>query len=208
MVGQGLLREALLDSEISEVLTITRAPLATRHPKLRSILHADLFNLAPIEHDLTNLDACFFCVGVTAVGMNDDEYRRMTYDLTLSVARTLQRLNPAMSFIYISGQGTDANSSLHWARVKGETENALLDLFSRSYMFRPGYIQPMHGVRAKIAWYNAVYAILGPLYPLMKRLVPSMFTCSEAVARAMLRAAKSGAPKRVLETPDINALAS
>jgi uncharacterized protein YbjT (DUF2867 family) len=113
-----------------------------------------------------------------------------------------------MSFIYISGQGTDANSSLHWARVKGETENALLDLFPRAYMFRPGYIQPMHGVRAKIAWYNAVYAILGPLYPLMNRLVPSMFTSSEAVARAMLRAAKTGAPKRVLETPDINSLAA
>ncbi len=208
MVGQAVLRECLLDPAITSVLTLCRTAPPTSHPKLRHIPHADLFDLTAVEAQLTNLDACFFCVGVTSVGMKDNEYRHLTYDLTLSVARTLQRLNPAMAFIYISGQGTDPKSSLHWARVKGETESALLELFPRAYMFRPGYIQPMHGVRAKIAWYNAVYAVLGPLYPLLKRVVPSMFTSSEAVARAMLRAAQHGAPKRVLETPDINALAS
>lgn len=209
MVGQGVLRECLLDPAIQSVHTLGRTPVETESPKLHQIVHPDLTNLAPISSKLTGFDACFFCIGVTAVGMPEDDYRRLTYDLTLSVARTLVALNPSMTFIYISGAGTDSTqrSSAKWARIKGETENALLRLpFKAAYMFRPGYIQPMHGIKARIWWYNAVYAVFGPLYPLWTRLAPNRLTTTEAVARAMLTAAKYGAPKPILETPDINAL--
>ena len=207
MVGQGVLRECLLDPEVETVLTIGRNATAQQYEKLREIVHTDLSDLSAIEGTLSGYDACFFCLGVSAVGMTEEAYTRVTYDLTISVARTLAKLNPAMTFIYVSGSGTDSTERgrIMWARVKGKTENALLKMpFKAVYMFRPGYIQPLHGIRTKTKWYGAVYAMVGPLYPIWKLLFPKYVTTTECVGRAMLNVAKRGAPKPVLENQDIN----
>jgi len=207
MVGQGVLRECLLDPEVETVLTVGRSATAQQHEKLREIVHNDLSDLSAIEGTLSGYDACFFCLGVSAVGMTEEAYTRVTYDLTISVARTLAKLNPAMTFIYVSGSGTDSTERgrIMWARVKGKTENALLKMpFKAVYMFRPGYIQPLHGIRTKTKWYGAVYAMVGPLYPIWKLLFPKYVTTTECVGRAMLNVAKRGAPKPVLENQDIN----
>lgn len=210
MVGQGVLRECLLDPSVKAVLAVGRSPTAQDHPKLREIARPDLFDLAPIEDELSGWDACFFCLGVSSVRMTEADYRRVTYDLTLSVAGVLAELNPDMTFVYVSGQGTDGTERgrTMWARVKGETENALFALPFRAYAFRPGYIQPMHGVRSKTRVYAAAYAVAVPLYPVLRRLFPRSVTTTEQMGRAMLAVARRGAPKRVLETPDINALVS
>ena len=209
MVGQGVLRECLLDPEVETVLATGRNATAQQHEKLHEIVHNDLSDLSAIEGRLSGYDACFFCLGVSAVGMTEEAYRRVTYDLTISVAGTLARLNPAMTFIYVSGSGTDSTERGRqiWARVKGKTENALLQMpFKAAYMFRPGYIQPLHGIRTKTKWYGAVYAMMGPLYPLWKVVLPKYVTTTECLGRAMLKVAKRGAPKSVLENQDINSI--
>jgi len=209
MVGQGVLRECLLDSEVETVLAIGRNATAQQHERLHEIVHNDLFDLSAIEGKLSGYDACFFCLGVSAVGKTEEAYRRVTYDLTISVARTLARLNPAMTFIYVSGSGTDSTERgrLMWARVKGKTENALLQMpFKAVYMFRPGYIQPLHGIRTKTRWYRAIYAVIGPLYPVWKLFFPKYVTTTECVGRAMLNVAKRGSPKSVLENQDIRSV--
>ena len=209
MVGQGVLRECLLDPAVEIVLTIGRNATEQQHEKLHEIVPNDLSDLSAIEGKLSGYDACFFCLGVSAVGMNEEAYRRITYDLTTSVARTLAKLNPAMTFIYVSGSGTDSTerSRMMWARVKGNTENALLQMpFKAAYMFRPGYIQPLHGIRTKTKWYAAAYAMMGPLYPVWRLLFPKYVTTTECVGRAMLNVAKRGAPKSVCENQDINSI--
>jgi len=209
MVGQGVLRECLLDPEVEGVLAIGRNATARQHEKLHEIVHNDLSDLSAIEGRLSGYDACFFCLGVSAVGMNEEAYRRVTYDLTISVARTLARLNPTMTFIYVSGANTDSTERgrMMWARVKGKTENALLQMpFKAAYMFRPGYIQPLHGIRTKTKWYGAFYAMMGPLYPVWKLLFPKYVTTTECIGRAMLNVAKRGALKSVLENQDINSI--
>ena len=209
MVGQGVLRECLLDPEVERVLVIGRRATGQEHEKLHEIVLSDLFELSEMEGRLSGYDACFFCLGVSAVGMKEESYRRVTYDLTISVARILARLNPGMTFIYVSGANTDSTERgrMMWARVKGKTENALLQVpFKAVYMFRPGYIQPLHGVRTKTKWYGAVYAMMGPLYPVWKLLFPKYVTTTECVGRAMLNVAKQGAPKSVLENQDINSI--
>jgi uncharacterized protein YbjT (DUF2867 family) len=209
MVGQGVLRESLLDPEVEGVLTIGRNATARRHEKLHEIVHQDLSELSAVEGKLSGYDACFFCLGVSAAGMNEQAYRRVTYDLAISAARTLAKLNPTMTFIYVSGAGTDSTERgrLMWARVKGQTENALLQMpFKAVYMFRPGYIQPLHGIRTKTRWYGAVYAMMGPLYPVWKLLFPKYVTTTECVGRAMLSVAKWGATKSVLENQEINSI--
>jgi uncharacterized protein YbjT (DUF2867 family) len=217
MVGQGVLRECLLDPEVESVLAVGRGKIGQQHEKLREIVQKDLADLsemgaamgAPMEGRLSGYDACFFCLGVSAAGMDEQAYRRVTYDLTTSVAATLARLNPAMTFIYVSGAGIDSTERgrMMWARVKGKTENALLQMpFKAAYMFRPGYIQPLHGVRTKTQWYKVFYGVMGPLYPLWKALLPKYVTTTECVGRAMLRVAKQGAPKCVLENTDINSI--
>jgi uncharacterized protein YbjT (DUF2867 family) len=209
MVGQGVLRECLLDPEVKSVLTIGRNATAQRHEKLHEIVHQDLADLSAIEGKLSGYDTCFFCLGVSAAGMKEETYRRVTCDLTISVARVLSRLNPGMTFIYVSGAGTDSTERgrTMWARVKGKTENALLQMpFKAAYMFRPAYIQPLHGIRTKTKWYGVVYAIVGPLYPVWKLLFPKHVTTTECVGRAMLNVAKRGAPKSVLESQDISSV--
>src|ERR1700704_2052447 len=207
MVGQGVLRECLLDRDVEAVLTIGRSATGQQHAKLQEIISTDLFNLSSIEGRLAGFDACFFCLGVSSAGMNEQDYRRLTYDLTISVATTLVRLNPGMTFIYVSGAGTDSSERgrMMWARVKGKTENALLPMpFKAVFIFRPGYIQPLHGVRTKTKWYGAVYSMMAPLYPVWKLLFSKYVTTTKCVVRAMLNVAKQGAFRSVLENQDIN----
>ena len=211
MVGQGVLRECLLDPEVESVLAIGRSAIEQQHEKLHEIVLKTLTDLSSVENRLSGYDACFFCLGVSSAGMSEDDYRRVTYDLSLSVAATLARLNLAMTFIYVSGAGTDSSEHgrMMWARIKGKTENALLAMpFKAAYMFRPGYIQPMHGVRTKTKWFGTAYAIMAPLYPLLRRLFPRYVTTTEQLGRAMISVAKTSATKRVLESNDINAISA
>ena len=206
MVGQGVLRECLLDPQVERVVSVGRAPSGRDEVKLREVLSLDPADLGPIEDELTDFDACFFCLGVSAVGLSEAEYTRVTYDLTLAVATTLARLNPDMTFIYVSGAGTDANGRAMWARVKGRTEQALLELPLRVFLFRPGIIQPLHGARSKTRVYRMGYIALAPFTPILRRVLPHAVTTTEQVGRAMLEVARWGYPRRVLENADINAL--
>jgi len=210
MVGQGVLRECLRDPGVERVLTVGRTPTGVRDPKLREIVHADLTSYASIEAQLAGFHACFFCLGVSSVGMREADYERVTYDITLAAAQTLARLNQGMTFVYVSGAGTDSSEGgrMMWARVKGKTENALLCLpFKAAYMFRPGAIQPRHGVRSKTAAYRVLYSLTAPLLPLLRRLSPGLILTTDQIGRAMLVVARKGAPKNVLESRDISALA-
>ena len=207
MVGQGVLRECLLDPDVEQIISIVRTATGRREPKLRELVHNDFFDFSRVENDLAGYDACFFCLGVFSAGMNEADYRRVTYDIALSAARTLARINPAMTFIYVSGMGTDSseNGSSMWARVKGKTENDLLGLrFKAAYMFRPAAIVPLHGIKSKTKLYQFFYTVLGPVLPVMYKAFPQYVTTSEQLGRAMLTVAKRGAPKSVLENPDIN----
>ena len=209
MVGQGVLRECLLASDVQAVTTLGRSATGQQHARLTEMVHTNLFDLASIEAALTGYDACFFCLGVSSAGLSEQQYTVVTHDLTLAVARTLARMNPAMTFVYVSGMGTYSteHGRVMWARVKGRTENALLGLpFKAAFMFRPGAIMPRHGVRSKTALYRMAYAVLTPLYPLIKRLSPNAVTTSDQVGKAMLQVARNGYPRPVLETADINAL--
>ena len=207
MVGQGVLRECLLDPDVEQVLSIVRAPSGRREPKLRELVHKDFFDLSAIENQLVGYDACFFCLGVSSAGMQEADYRRVTYDLTLAAAKTLARLNPDMTFIYVSGTGTDSSEKGRsmWARVKGKTENDLLRLpFKAAYMFRPAAIVPLHRVKSKTKLYQVFYTTLGPLLPMMYKVFPQCVTTTEQIGRGMLMVAKHGAPKSILENSDIN----
>src|SRR5258705_9848825 len=202
MAGQGVLRECLHDDGIESVLAIGRTSLGLSHPKLRELLRNDLFDFGGVE--LQGYDACFFCLGVSSVGMTEAEYTRLTYDLTIGWANELARINPAMTFIYVSGAGTGGKSM--WAQVKGRTENALLSLFPRSYMFRLAALRPMHGEVSKTRWTRISYALFHPLLPLVRAIAPGAVVTTEELGRAMIRAAREGAPKRVLENRELRAL--
>lgn len=206
MLGQGVLRECLADDRVEAVLTVGRSPTGLAHPKLREIRHADLLDLAPIAGELAGYDACFYCLGVSSAGMGEREYRRVTYDFTLSVARTLAGLSPGSTFVYVSGIGADARSRTMWARVKGETENALPALPLEVFVFRPGYIQPLHGATSRTRLYRLAYVVAAPFYPILRRVFPSSVTTTEQIGRAMIAVAAHGAPVRVLDAAAINAL--
>ncbi|MEX1031165.1 MAG: NAD-dependent epimerase/dehydratase family protein [Paenibacillaceae bacterium] len=204
MVGQSALRECLLDEQVDQVLTIGRNRTGKQHNKLREIELGDLTDLSSVENEIIGYDACFFCLGVSAAGMKEDEYRKITYDITLSVAETLAQLNPQMTFIYVSGSGTDSSEKGRsmWARVKGKTENDLLRLsFKEAYMFRPGLIIPMHGVKSKTKMYQYIYAIIKPFYPLLKKL--SIVISSEQVGKAMIRIARYGYSEAIIESSEL-----
>jgi len=209
MVGQGVLRECLLDPGVERVLAVGRTATPQRDEKLHDLVVDNFLDFSAVERELSGYDACFFCLGITSAGMTEADYRRVTYDIALAAAQTLVRINPGMTFVFVSGAGADSTGRgrVMWARVKGQTENALLALpFKGVYVFRPAAIQPLHGIRSKTAWINAAYAVLGPLYPVFKHFVPDYVTTTEQVGRAMLAAARRGAPKRVLENADINRL--
>jgi len=207
MVGQGVLRECLLDAGVTRIVSVVRRPTAERDPKLREIVALDVGELAAHEASLIGTDACFFCAGVSSVGMTEAAYTRVTYDVTLSAAQMLVRVAPQATFIYVSGRGTDSTERGRsmWARVKGRTENALLALpFRAAYMFRPAFIQPMHGIRSRTALYRTVYTLVSPLSALLRRWAPGIATSTEQVGRAMLAVARDGYPTRILESRDIN----
>ncbi|MFD3165022.1 NAD-dependent epimerase/dehydratase family protein [Herpetosiphon sp. NSE202] len=206
MVGQGLLRESLLNPAVAQVLCVGRTPTGQSHPKLGEIVHCNLYDLAPIEHELVGYDACLFCLGVSAAGMTEAAYRSITYDLTMHVAQTLARLNPQSRFLYVSGSGTNPNSRTMWARIKGQTEQELLKLPFEAFMLRPGFIQPQHGVVSKTRLYRLLYRLIGPLYPVLKRFMPQYVTTTDQLAQAMLRVAQNGAAQPILENSMINQL--
>jgi uncharacterized protein YbjT (DUF2867 family) len=209
MIGQGVLRECLADPDVEGVLAIGRSAAGAQHPKLREIVHSDLWNYSSIEGQLRGFDACFFCLGMTSAGMSEADYSRVTYHITVAAAETLARLNPGMTFVFVSGAGADSSEQgrLMWARVKGRTENAILRMpFKASYVFRPGVVQPVHGERSRTAAYRVLYSITKPLLPLLRRLWPGQILTTEQFGRAMLFVVRHGAPKRVLESADINAL--
>ena len=207
MVGQGVLRECLIDPAVTEVLAIGRTGTGRKHPKLREIRRQDLHNLATLEPELATFDACFFCVGVSSAGMTEQTYTRLTYDLTIAVARTLARARPGMAFTYVSGAGTDrsGHGRSMWARVKGRTESELLALPLQATMFRPAIIAPMHGERSKTLAYSLFYALAKPMLPLLRRTLPHYVTTTEHLGRAMIAVAAHRPPRAVLENADINA---
>ena len=209
MVGQAVLRECLLDPGVQSVVTVGRTPSGRLHAKLRDILHGDFTDYSPIARQLTGLDACFFCLGVSSARLTEERYTQITYDFTLRAAETLAPLNPTMTFVYISGQGADSSERgrVMWARVRGRTENALLRLpFKAVYIFRPGVIEPRYGVRSRTGLYRALYTGARPLFPVLRWVFPNHVLASDEVGRAMLIAARDGAPKPILEARDIRAL--
>ena len=187
MVGQGVLRECLLDADVERVFSVVRAPTGQRDPKLRELIHKDFFDFSAIERELAGFDACFFCLGVSSAGMKEADYRRVTYDITLAAARLLVKLNPPMTFVYVSGLGSDSSERGRsmWARVKGKTENDLLRLPFKACMFRPGGIVPLHGVKSKTRIYQALLTVFGPLMPLLYRLFPQYVTTTEQMGRRL-----------------------
>jgi uncharacterized protein YbjT (DUF2867 family) len=209
MLGQAVLRECLLDPEVERVVSVVRRTTGAQHPKLREVVHADFHDFTSIAPELTGVDACLFTLGVTSAGMSEQEYRRVTHDITMAAATMLLRLNPQLTFVFVSGAGTDSTERgrVMWARVKGAVENALLRMpFKGAYMFRPAAIQPMHGVRSRTTSYRIAYTIMSPVLPLLRRFFPQYITTTEKLGRAMIAVAKHGAPKQVLESKDINEL--
>jgi uncharacterized protein YbjT (DUF2867 family) len=209
MVGQGVLRECLLASDVRAVLSVGRTATGKSDPKLREIVRPDLVDLAPIEPEMSGFDACFFCLGVASAGMTEANYRRVTFDITLAAARTLVRLNPGMTFVYVSGAGADSSERgrIMWARVRGETENAVLKLpFKTVAVIRPAGIIPLHGITSRTAPYRAAYTVTRPLWPVLYKAFPQFVTTTERLGRGMLQIARRGTPKPILEARDINAL--
>jgi uncharacterized protein YbjT (DUF2867 family) len=206
MVGQGVLRECLLDPEVTSVLSVGRSPSGSKDSKLRDLVVPNVFDLSSVRGELQGYDACFFCLGTTAVRKSEAEYTRLTYDLTMSVAETLLPLNSAMTFVYVSGASTDSTEKGRqmWARVKGRTENALMRLgFKGAYMFRPGIIQPLDGIKPKTPMYRFIYNVLNPLTPVLVRLFPNAITNTRNVGRAMISVARHGYERPILEIADI-----
>ncbi|HEY3599151.1 MAG TPA: NAD-dependent epimerase/dehydratase family protein [Paraburkholderia sp.] len=209
MVGQGVLRECLRAPDVGYVQTVGRTPVGQLDLKLHDLVHRDLTDYRSIEASLRDFDACFFCLGVSSAGMSEADYTRLTYDVTLAAAATLAHLNPQMTFVYVSGAGTDSteHGRSMWARVKGKTENALQRLpFKAVYLFRPGVIQPLHGARSKTRVYRVFYALAKPLLTPLRMLFPNQVLTTEDIGRAMLEVARDGADQTILETRDIRAV--
>jgi uncharacterized protein YbjT (DUF2867 family) len=204
MVGQGVLRECLLDDGVERVLALGRSSTGLTHPKLRELILKDMFDFSAAAADLQGYDACFFCLGVSVAGMNEAEYTHLTFDLTLGWANKLAETNPAMTFVYVSGAGTGGKAM--WAQVKGRTEDALLNLFPSAYMFRLGALRAMHGEVSKTRWTRIAYTVFRPLLPLIWAVAPGAVISTEELGRAMIRVARQGSPKRVLENRDLRAL--
>jgi len=211
MVGQGVLRECLADPQVESILIVGRSSSGVENPNVREIVQPDLFDYSSLDSELTGFDACFFCLGISAAGMSEEAYRRISLDLTLAAAGTLSTLNPEMTFIYVSGTGTDSTEKgrIMWARVKGKTENELLKLpFKAAFMFRPAYIQPLNGIESRTKAYRVLYGLVGPLFPVFQALFPRYVTTTERVGLAMIRVARQGYPQPILENDDINRLAA
>jgi uncharacterized protein YbjT (DUF2867 family) len=206
MVGQGVLRECLLDPDVTRVVTVVRKTSGRTDPRLEEIVHADFFDYSAIEERLTGLDACFFAVGVTSTGTTEEAYTRITHDIPVAAAKTLLRLNAEMTFVFVSATGavSSEKGATMWGRVKGRTENDLLAMpFKAVYVLRPGLIQPLHGIKSKTAWYRTFYAVTSPLMPLLRKMAPKYITTTEEVGKAMLQLVKVGYSRRVIEGIEI-----
>jgi uncharacterized protein YbjT (DUF2867 family) len=211
MVGQGALRECLGDPGVERVLAVVRAPALPPHEKLRELVVRDFQDFSAVEKDLAGFDACFFCLGIASAGMSEPDYTRITHDVTVAAGTILARLDPAMTFIFVSGAGADSSESgrVMWARIKGKAENAVLRMpFRASYVFRPAFIQPLHGITSRTRLYRVLYRVMAPIVPALRAAFPRHVTTTEQIGRAMLNVARRGAPKRVLESADISAAAS
>jgi len=209
MVGKGVLLECLDDPRVTKVLVVGRGSAGVQHEKLEEVLHADFEDYTAIEEKLAGYDACFFCLGISSVGMSEADYRHVTLDFTLAAAEALLKTSPGLTFIYVSGTGTDESgkSSMMWARVKGEAENRLLAMpFKAAYMFRPGVIEPRRGARAKGTMTRVAYVIARPLFPIVRAASPGLLTTTERIGKAMIKLALEGGDRRYFENRDINAL--
>lgn len=207
MVGQGVLRECLRDPDVERVASMGRTVTGVHDPKLWEMVRADMSDFSDIEENLAGFDACFFCLGVSSSGMKEADYARVTYDLTVAAGEALSRVNPGMTFIYVSGVGTDSTEQgrVMWARVKGRTENALLRMPLKAYMFRPGLIQPLDGIKSKTPAYRLLYSLTKPLLPLLRWALPNQVITTREIGQAMLAVAKHGYPSQILETRDLRA---
>jgi len=206
MVGKGVLLECLESPDVESVLIINRQTVGMTHPKIKEVIHSDFLDVSPIRQELKGYNACFFCMGVSVVGLSEKQYTRVTYTLTANSARILHSLSPDSVFIYVSGTGTNEHGRAMWARVKGKTESEILNMgFKDAYAFRPGLILPEKGIRSKTGWYNAFYSVTRPFFPLMKK--STSVTTTTRVGQAMINAAKNGFKMKYLENADINALA-
>jgi len=209
MIGEGTLIECLEDERVERVLIVVRRPTGRTHPKLTELIHQDFLDYSAVEEQLTGYDACLYCLGISAGGMSEADYRRITYDFTVAAGETLLRLNPEMRMCFISGDGTDVNARAMWARVKGEAEQFLLGQpWKAAHMFRPAAIQPLKGVVSGVRSYRIMYATLGWTFPLFRALAPSKVTTSVILGRALIQVALEGHPKQVLDGADINAAGS
>ncbi|MFG1603585.1 NAD-dependent epimerase/dehydratase family protein [Actinoplanes sp. NPDC049265] len=203
MVGQGVLRESLLAKDVDSVISVGRSPTGVRHAKLREVPLTDFTDLSPIEDDLKGADACFYCLGVSSVGMSEADYTRISYDFPLAAARTLKGLNPQLTFVYVSGAGTDRDGRQMWQRVKGRAEAEIIELLPNGYAFRPGLIIPTHGAAPRPRWAKVGYAVGAPLMRLFDRVAPKYSTSSDRLARAMLRAARGGFHTHIIQGEDL-----
>lgn len=210
MIGSGVLLECLDDPRIVSVVSVVRRSVGIEHTKLHELIRDDFFEYTSIDAGFADADACFYCLGVSSAGMREEDYRRVTYDFTLAAANAILAKSPNVTFCFVSGVGTDASGRgrVMWARVKGQTENALRAMpFAAAYMFRPGFIQPLKGVRSRTTLYQAFYNVVGPLFPLLRSIAPNHVTTTVDLARAMIEAARSGYTRSVIDMPDINRLA-
>jgi uncharacterized protein YbjT (DUF2867 family) len=206
MIGQGLLRECLANPQVESILVINRKSCNISHPRLKEIIHQEFFDLSSLSNEMTGYNTCFFCLGITSAGLSEKDYHRFTFDLTLSIAKILTGINKEMSVCYISGAGADSSEKgrIMWARVKGKTENALMAMpFKKAYLFRPGFIQPLYGIKSRTKLYNALYAVFKPFYFILKHF-KGMVTNTETLAKAMINAVARGYEKSILESSDIN----
>jgi uncharacterized protein YbjT (DUF2867 family) len=207
MVGDGVLRWLIASSKVSRVVAVSRKPLAMQHPKLETVVEPHMFHLQHVG-ELRDFDACFFCLGASSVGMGAEDYRRLTYDLTIAVARQLLPGNPRMVFEYISGEGTEANSRQAWARVKAETEAALLKMgFRDAYALRPGMIQPMRGAKSRLRSLRWLHALTAPVYPFLQKIFGRWVTSTDLLATAMLQLAMAGNKQKAVNTAELNKVA-
>lgn len=205
MIGSGVLRECLLAADVEGVLTVGRKATGQSHPKLRELTLPDLTDYRSVASDLAGHDACFFCLGVSSAGMTEAQYRPITFDIAVAAARALLEASPGVTFVFVSGRGTNATSKIMWSRVKGEAENAILAMpFRGKYVVRPAFVRPLHGITSRTPAYRIAYAVVRPLVPLIEALAPGSVTTTERVGRAMLQIARRGYPKAILESDDIN----
>jgi len=208
MVGKAVLLEAIEDNRIKKITLINRRTVGVNYPKIHEIIHADLSDLTNIENELAGYDACFFCMGVSVLGLNEEKYAKITYGITAHFADILYKLNPQMVFNYVSGTGTDSSEkgSSMWARVKGRTENYILKKgFKDAYMFRPGAILPKKGIKSSTGWYNFLYVLLRPIFPLIEK--SKNITTTTKLGKAMISTLQRPMELKHLENLDINTLA-